>query len=75
MHSDADLTAVVYDPPAPGLPHVAVLFDGAGALVAASPVESIEAGEAALACLVGEVASRAEADVASAGAGARSVLT
>ena len=75
MHSDADLTAVVYDPPAPGLPHVAVLFDGAGALVAASPVESIEAGEAALACLVGEVASRGETGLAPTAAGGRSLLT
>ena len=63
MHLDAEFIAAVYDPPAPGLPYVAVLFDGDGALVAVSPVELIEAGEAALACLVGEVASRCEPDV------------
>jgi hypothetical protein len=52
---DADLIAVVYDPPASGLPHIAVLFDPAGELIAAQPVQSIDAGEAALASLVGEL--------------------
>ena len=28
MPLDCDLAAVVYDPPAPGFPHMAVLFDG-----------------------------------------------
>ena len=52
MCCDADLTAVVYDPPAPNLPHMAVLFDAGGEVVAVRPVESIDAGEAALANLV-----------------------
>jgi hypothetical protein len=52
---DADLIAVVYDPPASGLPHIAVLFDPAGEVIALHPVESIEAGEAALASLLAEL--------------------
>jgi hypothetical protein len=52
MCRDADLTAVVYDPPVPDLPHMAVLFDARGEVVAVRPVESIDAGEAALANLV-----------------------
>ena len=60
MDLDADLTAAVYDPPAPGLPHIAVLFDGEGTLVAVRQVESIEAGEAALASLVGDVTASLE---------------
>src|SRR5918993_5404341 len=52
MCPDADRTAVVYDPPAPDLPHMAVLFDAGGEVVAVRPVESIDAGEAALANLV-----------------------
>jgi hypothetical protein len=55
MHADCDLAAVVYDPPAPGFPHMAVLFDGERAVIAVQPVESIDAGEAALARLVGEL--------------------
>jgi hypothetical protein len=55
MQADADLTAVVYDPPAPGLPHMAVLLDPDGEVVAVRPVQSIEAGEAALASLVGKI--------------------
>ena len=55
MHADCDLAAVVYDPPAPGFPHMAVLFDGERAVIAVQPVESIHAGEAALARLVGEL--------------------
>ena len=55
MHADCDLAAVVYDPPAPGFPHMAVLFDGERAVIAVQPVESIDAGEAALALLVGEL--------------------
>jgi hypothetical protein len=53
--SDADLVAVVYDPPAPGFPYMAALFDPAGELIAVRPVDSIDAGEAALAVLVGEL--------------------
>jgi hypothetical protein len=56
MRADADLVAVVYDPPAPGFPHMAALFDPAGELIAVQPVESIDAGEAALAHLVGQLA-------------------
>ena len=48
MHADCDLAAVVYDPPAPGFPHMAVLFDGERAVIAVQPVESIDAGETAL---------------------------
>jgi hypothetical protein len=55
MQTDADLIAVVYDPPAPGFPHIAALFDPAGELIAAQPVSSIDAGEVALASLVGEL--------------------
>ena len=55
MQADCDLAAVVYDPPAPGFPHMAVLFDGERAVIAVQPVESIDAGEAALARLVGEL--------------------
>jgi len=55
MRADFDLAAVVYDPPAPGLPHMAVLFDGERAVIAVQPVESIDAGKAALAHLVGEL--------------------
>lgn len=55
MHADCDLAAVVYDPPAPGFPHMAVLFDGERAVIAVQPVELIDAGEAALARLVGEL--------------------
>jgi hypothetical protein len=58
---DADLIAVVYDPPASGFPHIAVLFDPAGELIAARPVESIDAGEAALVSLVGELTSEQHA--------------
>jgi hypothetical protein len=55
MCPDADLTAVVYDPPAPGFPHMAVLFDRGGeVVVAVRPVESIDAGEAALAHIAAE---------------------
>jgi hypothetical protein len=57
MCPDADLTAVVYDPPAPGFPHMAVLFDADGEVVAVRPVESIAAGEAVVASLIGEAAS------------------
>jgi hypothetical protein len=57
----ADLIAVVYDPPASSLPHIAVLFDPAGEVIAVQPVESIEAGEAALASLVWELTSEQHA--------------
>jgi len=55
--NDADLTAAVYDPPAAGLPHIAVLFDPDGEVIAIRPVESIDAGEAALASLVEQIAA------------------
>src|SRR5215204_4761839 len=48
MPRDCDLAAVVYDPPAPGFPHMAVLFDADGEVIAVRPVESIGAGEEAL---------------------------
>src|SRR4051794_14193416 len=54
---EADLTAAVYDPPAPGMPHIAVLFDADG-LVVARPVESIDAGEAELAKLFRQIATK-----------------
>ena len=57
MPLDCDLAAVVYDPPVPGLPHIAVLFDADGEFIALRAVESIDAGEAALASLVGELTS------------------
>jgi hypothetical protein len=61
MCPDADLTAVVYDPPAPGIPHMAVLFDESGEVVAVRPVESIDAGEAALANLIGHITAEQQA--------------
>ena len=64
MPADADLTAVVYDPPAEGLPHIAVLFDAAGEVIALCPVSSIDQGEAALANLVGRLASEERAALA-----------
>jgi hypothetical protein len=50
MPLDCDLAAVVYDPPVPGFPHMAVLFDSDGEVIAVRPVESIGAGEALLWC-------------------------
>jgi hypothetical protein len=61
MCPDADLTAVVYDPPAPGFPHMAVLFNESGEVVAVRPVESIDAGEAVLASLIGHIAGEQQA--------------
>jgi hypothetical protein len=61
MCRDPDLTAVVYDPPVPDLPHMAVLFDAAGEVLAVRPVESIDAGEAALANLVGQLTAQQQA--------------
>ena len=61
MPLDCDLAAVVYDPPAPGLPHMAVLFDADGEVIAVRPVESIGAGEAALVNLVGELTNEQRA--------------
>ncbi|MET0527902.1 MAG: hypothetical protein ABW003_06085 [Microvirga sp.] len=40
MPHDCDLAAVVYDPPAPVFPHMAVLFDAEGEVIAVRPVES-----------------------------------
>jgi len=51
MPLDCDLAAVVYDPPAPGFPHIAVLFDAGGEVIAVRPVG---AGEEALVSLVSE---------------------
>jgi hypothetical protein len=61
MCPEADLTAVVYDPPAPGFPHIAVLFDSAGEVVAVRRVGSIDAGEAALANLIGHLTAEQQA--------------
>src|SRR3954447_7851176 len=61
MPLDCDLAAVVYDPPVPGLPHMAILFDADGEVITVRAVESIEAGEAALASLVGELTSEQRA--------------
>ena len=55
VQADADLIALVYDPPAPGLPHIAALFNSTGELIAAQPVQSIDAGEAALVSLIGQL--------------------
>src|SRR3954467_10486268 len=55
MPLDCDLAAVVYDPPVPGLPHMAVLFDADGEVITVRAVESTEAGEAARASLVCEL--------------------
>jgi hypothetical protein len=63
MCYEADLTAVVYDPPAPELPHIAVLFGAEGAVIAVRPVESIDAGEAALASLIGHITAERQAAV------------
>jgi hypothetical protein len=55
---DADLTAAVYDPPAPGLPHITVIFDPEGRVLAVRPVASIEDGEAAVAELALQLAGK-----------------
>ena len=39
-----DLAAVVYDPPMPGLPHMAVVFDADGEVITVRAVKSIERG-------------------------------
>lgn len=62
MDHDADLLAVVYDPPRPGVPHMAVLFDADGQVVGARPVDSIKAGEAALALLVSQMTGKQSSD-------------
>ena len=61
MPLDCDLAAVVYDPSAPGFPHIAVLFDADGEVIAVRPVESIGAGEAALVSLVSELTNEQRA--------------
>ena len=61
MPLDCDLAAVVYDPPAPGFPHMAVLFDADGEVIAVRPVESIGAGEEALVSLVSELTNEQRA--------------
>ena len=55
MPLDCDLAAVVYDPPAPGFPHMAALFERMPRLSRARPVKSMGAGEEALVNLVGEL--------------------
>lgn len=45
----AKIATIVYDPPAPGFPHIAVLFDTNGEVMAARAVPSREAGEAFIA--------------------------
>jgi hypothetical protein len=57
MLAEAHLTAVVYDPPAPGLPHVAVLFDAEGDVIAVRTAASIDEGEAALANLIADISA------------------
>jgi hypothetical protein len=61
--TDPDLTAIVYDPPAAGLPHMAVLLDADGSVVAVRPVDSIDEGEAALARLLSELTCEHRATV------------
>ena len=53
---DTDLTAAVYDPPAPEFPHIAVVFDPEGKVLAVRPVASIDDGEAAVAELALQLA-------------------
>jgi hypothetical protein len=55
--AEAHLTAVVYDPPASGLPHIAVLFDAAGDVIAVRTAASIDEGEAALAKLIADISA------------------
>ena len=57
MLAEAHLTAVVYDPPVSGLPHVAVLFDAEGDVIAVRTAASIEEGEAALATLIADISA------------------
>ena len=56
MDHEADLTAAVYDPPSPGL---RPCCSTARAPVAVRPAASIDAGAAALARLIGEMAGEA----------------
>ena len=55
MSFEADLNAVVYDPPAPGFPHLAVLFGRDERVLTLRVVPSIEAGEAFLQAAVVEL--------------------
>ena len=57
MLAEAHLTAVVYDPPASGLPHIAVLFDAEGDVIAVRTAASIDEGEAALATLIADISA------------------
>jgi hypothetical protein len=57
MLAEAHLTAVVYDPPASGLPHIAVLFDAEGDVIAVRTAASIDEGEAALANLIADISA------------------
>ncbi|MFL5199590.1 MAG: hypothetical protein ACJ8BE_22125 [Microvirga sp.] len=71
MLAEAHLTAVVYDPPTSGLPHIAVLFDAEGDVIAVRTAASIDEGEAALANLIADLsaAQHATAQVRAAAAG------
>src|SRR4051794_29444626 len=57
MLAEARLTAAVYDPPASGLPHIAVLFDAEGDVIAVRTAGSIDEGEAALANLIADISA------------------
>lgn len=52
------LKGVVYDPPRPGLPYIAVVLDDDNQVVSADSVPSVAAGEA----LIAEVFARFKAD-------------
>ena len=57
MLAEAHLAAAVYDPPASGLPHIAVLFDAEGDVIAVRTAASIDEGEAALANLIADISA------------------
>lgn len=46
----------VYDPPAPGLPHLAVVLDNNGEVIVAKSVSSVAAGEALMASIFAQFA-------------------
>lgn len=58
----AYITSAVYDPPAPGLPYVAVIFDTSGEVLTARTVPSAAAGEKLIADVMGDLAARIAAD-------------
>lgn len=55
----AKMSSVVYDPPGPGFPFIAVLFDPKGEVVVARTVPSREAGEALIIQVLNEAAAEA----------------